>query len=105
MYSREYIFSGITQGAAVLIEKKLQKELLYFPCRHHIHEILLKSVFEIYSEKTTGPNVPLFSEFQKSWNGIDQSKYIVGVKDKAMAKVLKSDKDELINFISDQFKV
>ena len=38
--------SGIHTGACTLIEKLLQKELLYLACRHHIHEIIVSDVFK-----------------------------------------------------------
>lgn len=37
--------TGPIKGAAVLLEQLLGKELLWLPCRHHIYELVLKSVF------------------------------------------------------------
>lgn len=63
--------TGSFSGACVLIEHFLEKELLYLPCRHHIHEIILRSVFEEKMGKTTGPNVLIFKKFQNAWSGIN----------------------------------
>lgn len=38
--------TGHINGAFVLLRQKLGRSLLYFPCRHHIYELILKSVFE-----------------------------------------------------------
>ena len=38
--------TGRLNGACVLLEKKLDRDLLYLPCRHHIYELVLKAVFE-----------------------------------------------------------
>lgn len=38
--------TGHLNGALVLLEQKLERDLLYFPCRHHIFELVLKNVFE-----------------------------------------------------------
>lgn len=83
----------------------MQRNLLYFPCRHYVEEISLKSAFGINSEEKIGPNDPLFVEFQKYWKHIDRLKYTIGINDKSIAKIMKNDKAELINFIKDQFEV
>lgn len=33
-------------GACILIEQNLGKDLLFIPCRNHVYELVLKSVFE-----------------------------------------------------------
>ncbi|GBL76002.1 hypothetical protein AVEN_234317-1 [Araneus ventricosus] len=38
--------TGRIKCACVLLERKLGKDLLYLPCRHHIYELALKSAFE-----------------------------------------------------------
>lgn len=37
---------GHINGAAVLLEQRLEKYILFLPCRHHIFELVLKSVFD-----------------------------------------------------------
>lgn len=37
--------TGLKNGACTFIESKLEKELLWFACRHHIMEIILSKVF------------------------------------------------------------
>jgi len=49
--------SGVHTGACKLIEKSLQKELLYLACRHHIHEIIVSDVFKCCFGPTSGPDV------------------------------------------------
>lgn len=39
--------TGCYQGAAVILEQKLGRSLLYLPCRHHISEVMLKAAFEL----------------------------------------------------------
>lgn len=39
--------TGRLNGACILIERKIDKDLLYLPCRHHIYELILRSVFKI----------------------------------------------------------
>lgn len=52
-------------GACVLLEQKLNREILIFPCRHHVYELVLKSVFEVkISQLTTSPDIPLFKKLR-----------------------------------------
>src|SRR6218665_3196364 len=52
--------TGRQNGACVLVELQLQKEVLYLACRHHIHEILVAEAFSIAMGLSTGPDILLF---------------------------------------------
>lgn len=99
------MFSGIRNGTCAILERKLGKNLLYLACRHHTNEIILRSVFEIHWDKSSGPNVALFQKFQQRWEQLDQHNYKDGLDDDLVAAVLEKDKLEISNFISDQFQV
>lgn len=71
---------GRTNGACILLEQKLCRNLIYLPCRHHIYELILRTVFEVKFQQTSGPTVPLFSRFQKAWSKRDTSKYKSGIQ-------------------------
>lgn len=55
--------TGQHNGAAMLLEKKLDRSLMWLPCRHYIAEILLRGVFEVYFGKSSGPEVGIFERF------------------------------------------
>ena len=38
--------SGRINSACILLEQLLERDLLYLPCRHHILEIILRSIFD-----------------------------------------------------------
>ena len=57
--------SGVRGGAAVLIEEKLGRELLFLPCRHHILEIVLANVFQFLFGQSLGPGIPIFKRFKQ----------------------------------------
>ena len=78
--------TGRLQGACVLLEQRIERDLLYFPCRHHIYEIVLRGVFELKMPKTTGPNIQLFKKFQNSWPEINKNNYIPGTHDDYVLK-------------------
>ena len=66
---------GSTSGACTLLEQKLQQNLLYFACRHHIHELIIGGVFTALFGPSRSPNIAVFERFQRFWPNIDQHDY------------------------------
>lgn len=64
--------TGRLNGACIRLEQKLNREMLFFPCRHHIYELVLRSAFEskIY-EASKSPDIPFFKDFRKKWKCIN----------------------------------
>lgn len=66
--------TGRLNGACVLLEQTLERELLLFACRHHVYELVLKSVFESKIQQvTSSPDIPLFKKFRENWKNINPS--------------------------------
>ncbi|CAG9783921.1 unnamed protein product [Diatraea saccharalis] len=66
--------TGRFNGACAVLEQTLERELLLFTCRHHIYELVLKSVFETKIKQiTSSPDIPIFKKFRDNWNNIDSS--------------------------------
>lgn len=99
------LFAGKDNGTCAIIEKTLNRKLIWLPCRHHISEILLRGIFEVYWNTTTGPNVPFFARFKTAWDKIDQKNYISGLEDKVVAEALAKERAEIINFINSHLEV
>lgn len=61
---REKIFTCNENGTCVLLEDNLMKDLLRLMCRHHIYEIVLKSVYKHLFVSVTPSNLfhPILSE-------------------------------------------
>lgn len=97
--------TGIRGGTAALIEKELKRKLIWLPCRHHIFEIVLRAVFEVYWPVTSGPNVSIFGRFKTFWDKIDQSNYETGVKDEFVNDAVKAERIEIITFINNHLAV
>lgn len=55
--------TGCHAGACSLIEKKLDKDLLFLACRHLVHEIILADVFKHAVGASSGPEIGLFKRF------------------------------------------
>jgi len=70
--------TGLKNGACVLIEQQLKKDLLYFACRHHVLELLLAAAFTTVIGPTSGPTVIMFKRFQGHWKFIDRSQFESG---------------------------
>lgn len=84
---------GRKQGACVHLEQILEKELLYFPCRHHIFEILLRSVFDEKMKKSSGPSVQIFNKFREEWAEIKKKSFKSGMEDVHVKNILGDMKD------------
>ena len=69
--------------ACVLIEKKLQKNLLYLACRHHVFELLIGAAFETTFGGSSAPEVKLFKPFKDQWGIIDKNKFQTATSDAA----------------------
>jgi hypothetical protein len=46
--------TGEHNGACVLLEEKIGRNLLHLACRHHVLELIVGAVFELYFGKSTG---------------------------------------------------
>nr|CAH7723936.1 unnamed protein product [Callosobruchus chinensis] len=67
--------TGRIKAACVLLGQKLERDILVFGCRHHMYELVLKSVFELKMKQvTSSPDIPIFKNFRENWNSIDPSK-------------------------------
>jgi hypothetical protein len=56
---------GRLKGACILLEQRLKRDILYFPCRHHILEVILRSLFEIKIDITSVPDVQILNVSKK----------------------------------------
>lgn len=94
--------TGCRNGACVLLEQNLEKELLYFACRHHIHELILEAVFSVCMRvPTSGPDVQLFKRFQNQWQFIDQDNFDHGLLDMGFNATTVAD---IVHFCKDQLE-
>lgn len=66
--------TGGKNGACTILEQKLNKNLLYFACRHHVLELVLKAAFEVCFDVSQSPNILLFEKFKSEWDHINFSK-------------------------------
>ncbi|XP_050530606.1 uncharacterized protein LOC126899603 [Daktulosphaira vitifoliae] len=96
--------TGRLKGACILLEQMLGRDILYLSCRHHIYEIILKSVFEVKFNTSSGPDVPIFNKFQKCWQNINKTNYLSGIEDTVILEKLKTKKDDILKFSFEQLQ-
>lgn len=100
-----FFFLGIHHGTCAEIEKALNRELIHLPCRHHIFELVLKGVFEVYWPTSSGPNVQFFSRFKNKWNELNKSNFKAGMDDSMVNDILSNSKKALVNLIEENLHV
>lgn len=91
--------TGRFKGACIILEQKLERDILYLLCRHHIYEIILQSIFSEKMIKSTGPNVTLFKRFQEVWLSINKTHFVPGINDKIIRQTIENDViEDIIKF-------
>ncbi|XP_050340394.1 uncharacterized protein LOC126766704 isoform X2 [Bactrocera neohumeralis] len=86
--------TGKRNGAGMLLEQKLKRSLLWLPCRHHIAEIILRAVFEIYFGKSCGPEVAIFESFWREWNTFNLKDFSIGIMDEEVRRAINAEECE-----------
>ena len=56
--------TGLKSGACAILEESLKTSLVWIPCRHHVLEIVLSSVFSTAFGVSGGPDVAIFKRFK-----------------------------------------
>ncbi|ESO10916.1 hypothetical protein HELRODRAFT_167432 [Helobdella robusta] len=79
--------TGRIKGACVLLEQLMEKKLLYLPCRYHILEVVLRSVFDAVMGRLQALN-RIFSKNLKLNGTTLIKKFKSEVKDKSVANKL-----------------
>jgi hypothetical protein len=72
--------TGRYNSACTLLENKLNRDIIYFGCRHHIFEIVLADIFrKCEISPLTGPDIPLFKRFKAKWYTINFNKFVTRI--------------------------
>jgi len=91
-------------GACVLLEQLLEREIVYLPCRYHIYEIVLKSVFDLKLSGTSGPDVAIFKRFQLAWVTMDTKMFNSGTENCIVMGSINDVCDDIIKFSIDRLE-
>lgn len=69
--------TGEIQGACVLFEVLLNRNVIYLACRHHMFEVIIGGVFIMLFGETTGPTIEMFEHFKRDWPLINKTLFKV----------------------------
>lgn len=98
--------TGRHSGACCLIERALQKDLLYMACRHHIMELIIGAAFEkTVGTSSTGPDILLFKRFREQWQFIDPDSFKPATTDNTVEALVASSRPELVKFFKQQMNI
>lgn len=99
--------TGVHKGACRFLEKKPNRELLHFACRHHICEVVKRGAFESKFGPTKSPDVKIFAEFREAWDAgqIDRDNCKSGIEVPLVRrKISNAVSKNVIEFCREQLK-
>jgi hypothetical protein len=67
----------LTNGAVVLFQKRMKRNIMYLACRHHFLELVIVSIFVLLFGESTGPSPELFENFRRNWSMVKQNSFQV----------------------------
>jgi len=100
--------TGHRSGACALIEQKLERDLLYMACRHHVMELVVGAAFEKTvggASASTGPDILLFKRFKEHWPYIDQASFKPAASDTAVETLVAASRQDVLVFADAHMKL
>lgn len=95
--------TGTNTGACVVLQRLLKRNLFLLACRHHLYEVILRSVFELKLGSSSAPEVAIFERFAKDWPKIDQRLFQSGLEDELVkSQISDSDLKDILKFCHTQ---
>lgn len=88
--------TGRLKRACTILEQKLERDVLYFGCRHHVFKIILAAVFTKCKFTVSGPDIQLFKRFQASWSKINTQNFVPGINSTEVQEVFKNNLDDIL---------
>lgn len=74
------------------------------PCRHHIYELILRSIFELKMTSFSGPDIMLFKRFQQAWEKLDSKKITIGTANNDIQLKIMDVSNDIIEFCTQQLQ-
>jgi len=96
--------TGRYNGACVLLEQKLQKDMLWLACRHHVLEIVLEALVMQSIGTSKSPEIAIFKRFKEYWLLIDQMSFQTALTDKTTCNKVSDTANEIIAFAQNQLQ-
>jgi len=96
--------TGLRNGACILLEQNMDKDMLWLACRHHIMEIMLEAVVVHAIGCSSGPDILLFKRFKKSWSTIQSEHFETVISDASTSNKIENISTDMIIFASKQLE-
>jgi len=98
--------TGKKAGACILLEEKLEHNMLYFACRHHIMELIIGAAFEKTAGAggSSGPEIKLFKRFRDQWEFIDKESFQAAPVDDFVHGALADVHSQILEFAQRQLQ-
>jgi hypothetical protein len=94
--------TGRRIGACVLIEQKMDNDMLWFACRHHILDIMLEAVVSLSLSVSSGPDIQIFKRFKANWLKLDKQTYQTAADCPVTVLITDNIKEDIIRFAMKQ---
>jgi hypothetical protein len=59
--------TGPRNGACIQLEQKMEKDVLWLACRHHVMDVSLEAQFRHEIWPSTGPEILIFKRLKNAW--------------------------------------
>lgn len=96
--------TGRINGACILLEQKMEKELIWLACRHHILEIVLEAVVVSAMGPSSGPEILIFKRFKNYWPKIKQRDFQTAVSEQSTWSCIENIAADMIAFANNQLQ-
>jgi len=96
--------TGLRNGACILLEQDMDKDMLCLACHHLIMEIMLEAVVVHAIGCSSGPDILLFKRFKKSWNTIQSEHFETVISDASTLNEIENISTDTIIFASKQLE-
>lgn len=94
--------TGLRNGACIMLEQKMEKDMLWLACRHHIMEIMLEAVVLQALGPSSGPEILIFKKFRNAWTNIDKNNFSPISNDSSALKDIANVSTDVISFAQRQ---
>ena len=65
--------TGVRNGSATLLQEEVERPVLWLACRHHMHKLHIRHVWDLVCGSANSPIEPLLKRFLDKWETFDRS--------------------------------
>lgn len=96
--------TGSAEGACILFEKFIGRNLLYFAHCHHIYELIIVGVLTSLFGPSNGTNIRIFARFEAFWPHVKKKNFKALNYSRLNSKFAQKLKTDVILFLQNILK-